>query len=251
MTPGQHELRDLAWPDVPKRAMVLVPVGSVEQHGPHLPMDTDTVLAASVATGVAAAVAFQLQEEVLVAPAVSYGSSGEHQSFAGTVSVGSSALRSLVVELVRSLSTWAGRIIFVNAHGGNIAALAAAVRQLTAEQHNVAWLPCIVEGGDLHAGRTETSLMLHLRPEAVRLERSTAGEMRSITEILPELKSGGVEAVSPSGVLGDPAGASAAEGLWLLELMVKDAAGRILSEDPDKNGMLAARRQPANLQALR
>lgn len=231
--------------------MVLVPVGSVEQHGPHLPLDTDTVVATSVAKAVAAAVAFRIQEEVLVAPAVSYGSSGEHQSFAGTVSIGSSALRSLVVELVRSLSTWAGRIILVNAHGGNIAALAAAVRQLAAEQHNVAWLPCIVEGGDLHAGRTETSLMLHLRPEAVRLERSGAGEIRSITEILPALKSGGVEAVSPSGVLGDPAGASAAEGLRLLELMVKDAAGRILSEDPDKNGMLAARRKPANLQALR
>lgn len=251
MTPGQHELRDLAWPDIPKRAMVLVPVGSVEQHGPHLPLDTDTVVATSVAKAVAAAVAFRIQEEVLVAPAVSYGSSGEHQSFPGTVSIGSSALRSLVVELVRSLSTWAGRIILVNAHGGNIAALAAAVRQLTAEQHNVAWLPCTVEGGDLHAGRTETSLMLHLRPEAVRLERSRAGETRSITEILPALKSGGVEAVSPSGVLGDPGGASAAEGLRLLELMVKDAAGRILSEDPDKNGMLAARRQPANLQALR
>jgi mycofactocin system creatininase family protein len=215
--------------------MVLVPVGSTEQHGPHLPLETD----AAVATAVADALALRVKGQVVVAPAVSYGSSGEHQSFAGTASIGSEVLRLLIVELVRSLSTWAGRIVLINAHGGNISALTEAVLQLNAERHNVAWLPCVVPGADLHAGRTETSLMLHLNPDAVRVERSVAGELRPILELLPELLIGGVAAVSSSGVLGDPSGANASEGVRLLDLMVEDAERRITGGALGRNGMLA------------
>src|SRR5664279_4158020 len=110
---------NLTWPEVGHRPMVLVPVGSIEQHGPHLPLDTDTTIAVAVAE----AVADSLYEGILVAPALTYGASGEHQSFAGTSSIGSEVLKTVVVELVRSMSTWAGRIIFINAHGGNVAAL--------------------------------------------------------------------------------------------------------------------------------
>lgn len=239
MTTSQHGLGDLAWPDVSRGPVVLVPVGSTEQHGPHLPLDTDTVVASAVATAAAEAVAAETQEQVLVAPAVSYGSSGEHQSFTGTASIGSAALRVFIVELVRSLSTWAGRIVLINAHGGNIAALSAATRQLTAELHNAAWIPCIADGADLHAGKAETSLMLHLRPKAVRLERSVAGDTRPLSDILPTLRTGGVQAVSSSGVLGDPTGASAGEGCRLLDLMVKEAARRISEGRVDRNGMLS------------
>jgi mycofactocin system creatininase family protein len=221
--------------------MVLVPVGSTEQHGPHLPLDTD----AAVATAVADVLALRVKGRVVVAPAVSYGSSGEHQSFAGTVSIGSEVLRLLIVELVRSLSTWAGRIVLVNAHGGNISALSGAVLQLNAERHNVAWLPCVVPGADLHAGRTETSLMLHLNPEAVRLERPVAGELRPLDELLPELLAGGVAAVSSSGILGDPSGANASEGVRLLDLMVEDAARRIAGGTWGRNGMLASNKRQA------
>jgi mycofactocin system creatininase family protein len=234
VTISRHGLGGLTWPDVPHRPTVLVPVGSTEQHGPHLPLDTD----AAIATAVADALALRVQGQVVVAPAVSYGSSGEHQSFAGTVSIGSEALRRLIVELVRSLSTWAGRIVLINAHGGNVSALSEAVLQLSAERHNVAWLPCLVPGADLHAGRTETSLMLHLNPEAVRLERSVAGELRPLEELLPELLTGGVAAVSSSGVLGDPSGANASEGVRLLDLMVEDAACRIAGGALGRNGML-------------
>ncbi|GAA1787046.1 hypothetical protein GCM10009712_38060 [Pseudarthrobacter sulfonivorans] len=191
------------------------------------------------------AVALKVKGQVVVAPAVSYGSSGEHQFFAGTVSIGSEVLRLLIVELVRSLSTWAGRIVLINAHGGNVSALSEAVLQLNAERHNVAWLPCLVPGADLHAGRTETSLMLHLNPAAVRLERSVAGDLRPLDELLPELLTGGVAAVSSSGVLGDPSGANASEGVRLFDLMVDDVARRIAGAALGRNGMLAVNERQA------
>lgn len=200
-------------------ALVLVPVGSLEQHGPHLPLDTDTAIAEAVARGVAA----QLPG-TWVAPALSYGSSGEHQSFAGTGSSGTEALTHLVVELTRSLRTWAERVVFVNAHGGNVAALTAT--------DEVEWVPCATEpplnpGADLHAGFTETSLMLHLRPDSVRLDRAEAGNTQPLREILPAMMAGGIAAVSPNGVLGDPTGASAAEGERLLTVMVADVLRRL------------------------
>ncbi|CAN5139672.1 mycofactocin biosynthesis peptidyl-dipeptidase MftE [soil metagenome] len=195
--------------------LVLVPIGSLEQHGPHLPLDTDTV----VAKAVAAAAGEEL--DAWVAPAIAYGSSGEHQSFPGTVSIGTDALRHTVVELVRSLSTWADRVLLVNGHGGNVAALAAAVDQLVVEGHDVAWVPCAEGSIDLHAGRSETSLMLHLSPWTVRLHRAEAGDTNPLEAILPRLRAGGVEAVSGNGVLGDPNGANAAEGARVFDAMVR------------------------------
>lgn len=196
--------------------LVLVPVGSLEQHGPHLPLDTDTV----IATAVARAAAERLG--AWVAPAIAYGSSGEHQAFPGTTSIGTDVLRLTVIELVRSLSTWADRVLLVNGHGGNVAALTRAIGVLKAEGHDADWAACATELFDLHAGRTETSLMLHLSPWTVRLDRAQAGDTRPLSEILPLMRRGGVAAVSPNGVLGDPSGASAAEGVQLLGRMVSE-----------------------------
>lgn len=206
--------------------LVLVPVGSTEQHGPHLPLETDTLIARAVAAGLAERLGGPAAG-VWVAPPLAYGSSGEHQSFPGTISIGTEALRFLVVELVRSLRTWAPRVVLVNGHGGNLVALRAAVDQLVSEGHDVEWMACATEDVDLHAGRTETSLLLHLAPELVRLELAEAGDCRPLSEILPALVSGGVAAVSANGVLGDPAGASADEGGAVLEAMVSDLAGRL------------------------
>ena len=228
-------LADRTWPEVDARPLVLVPVGSIEQHGPHLPLDTDAAIAVAVSLKAASVIG----GNVLVAPALAYGSSGEHQAFAGTSSIGTDILQSVVIELVRSMSTWAGRIVFVNAHGGNVAALSKAVFQLLAEQHAVGWVPCATEDVDLHAGFTETSLMLHLRPGSVRLERAEVGETRPLTEIMPLLMAGGVGAVSPNGVLGDPAGASAAKGARVLADMTADAVRRIRDGLPDAHGMLS------------
>lgn len=217
-------LAGATWAEVGGSGPVLVPVGSIEQHGPHLPLDTDTSIAVAVASSAADTLG------AWCAPPLAYGSSGEHQSFAGTSSIGTEALRLQVVELVRSLTTWAGSVLLVNAHGGNVAALRAAVEQLTSEGRRVAWVACATEDVDLHAGRTETSLMLHLRPDDVRLDRAEAGNTQPLAEILPAMMAGGVAAVSANGVLGDPAGASAAEGERVLGAMVADvvaAAGRL------------------------
>ena len=188
---------------------MLVPVGSLEQHGPHLPLDTDARVAAAVATRAAG-------PDLLVGPPVAYGASGEHEGFAGTVSIGHGALRLLLVELGRSAVRWAARLVFVNGHGGNVPTVVDAVRLLRYEGRDAAWFACD-PGGDAHAGRTETSLVLALDPALVRTP--VAGNPAPLAELLPALRAGGVAAVSRNGVLGDPAGASAAEGERLLATM--------------------------------
>lgn len=214
---------DLASTVSPRTAgarLVLVPVGSLEQHGPHLPLDTDTVIATAVANRVAERL------NAWVAPAIAYGSSGEHQSFPGTVSIGTEALVHTVIELVRSLRTWTGRVLLVNGHGGNIAALSRAVDQLTEEGHDVDWAACRTEQArgksDLHAGFAETSLMLYLHPWDVRINLMEVGDTRPLDVTLPMMMSCGVAAVSSNGVLGDPTKANAAAGARLLDVMVTD-----------------------------
>jgi mycofactocin system creatininase family protein len=213
-----RELAGATSPQTRDADLVLVPVGSIEQHGPHLPLDTDTAIARAVADRLAPALG-----DAWVAPAVSYGASGEHQAFPGTCSIGTEALRVVLVELVRSIRCWARRVVLVNAHGGNLAAVRGAVEQLRSEGHDVAWVPCATEDVDLHAGRTETSLMLHLAPWSVRQDKAEAGNTQPLQEILPAMLAGGVAAVSGNGVLGDPTGASAAEGARLLDLIANRA----------------------------
>jgi creatinine amidohydrolase len=231
----ERGLAGLAWSALPASPTVLVPLGSTEQHGPHLPLHTDT----TIATAVAQAAAVRLRwDAVLVAPAVAYGASGEHQDFPGTMSIGTEALQFLLVELVRSLSRWAGQIVIVNGHGGNLPALAAAVARLRYEGHAVMWAPCTTTGTDAHAGHAETSLMLHLAPHLVDLARAEPGNRTPLAELLPTLTAEGVAAVSPSGVLGDPTTASAEEGHHLFEQMAADVTSRIRNGHVDRTGRL-------------
>jgi creatinine amidohydrolase len=152
-------------------------LGSTEQHGPHLPLGTDTELACSIARSLA-----RQRPDVVVAPALPYGSSGEHAAFPGTLSIGQAALELVLVELVRSADAFAG-VVLVNGHGGNVTAVARASEQLRAEGRQVlAWSPR-VDGGDAHAGVVE---------------------------------------VSPNGVLGDPTGASAEQGRALFAQLTAD-----------------------------
>ena len=226
--PEKRQLGSQTWPEVaetPPRVL-LVPMGSCEQHGPHLPLDTDTRIAVAVAERVAAG-----RDGVVVAPAVAYGSSGEHQGFAGTLSIGTAALRSVLIELGRSAFPAAdpgafASLVFVNGHGGNHEALRDAVDVLVGEGRPVsAWWPSIA-GGDAHAGRTETSLLLAIAGDVVGSARPV-GATEPLAALLEPMRAGGVGAVAPNGVLGDATDASAEEGEALLTALVDDLAGRL------------------------
>lgn len=234
-TLGVRDLRSLTWTEIPHRPTVVVPVGSLEQHGPLLPLDTDVRIAEAVARGLAEALDRErgTQAEgppVVLAPPIVYTASGEHEGFPGTVSVGTDVASGLVVELVRSLVRWAGDVVLVNAHGGNIPAIPDAVRLLEHEGHPVQLVGCEVPGSDLHAGRTETSLMLHIDASAVRTGMRVAGYVEEGALLMPKLRAHGVRAVSPSGVLGDPVGANAAEGAVLLAGMVARARAHMTAK---------------------
>ncbi len=218
-------------------ALLVIPCGATEQHGPHLPLDTDTTIAVALGDRLAA-----VREEVVVAPAIPYGSSGEHQSFPGTLSVGQGVTELLILELVRSAAETFDRILLLNAHGGNAAPLTRAVRRLRDEGRDVrAWNPAATWTGDAHAGLTETSVMLALAPQSVDMTRAEPGATQPLGELFLELERGGVAAVSPNGVLGDPSGASAAYGEKLMTEAVVQLA-RFVTEWPIRSGAAAMTR---------
>lgn len=237
-------LGHLPWSRVPAGPLVLVPLGSTEQHGPHLPLETDTVIATASAEDAAGRLrADAADRPVLVAPAIAYGSSGEHQHFPGTVSIGADALQFQLIELVRSLSAWAARIVVVNGHGGNDTGLATAFSLLLREGHDAAWVSCQTASQDAHAGYTETSLMLHLVPHLVDMAHAQPGNVTPLAELMPSLVGRGVRAVSATGVLGDPTGANQAAGRVILERVVDEIVARIAHGAADGFGCL---RSPAH-----
>jgi len=223
-------LSDATWNDVQllvaapasadgtRSPVIVIPVGSTEQHGPHLPIATDTIIAEELVGR-----AVHRTDGLLVGPTLTVTASGEHADFPGTLSIGAAVMGQVVLELGRS-ADWAAGMVLVNGHGGNHAAVTQAVNTLRSEDRNVlSWWPKWpqrADGGaaDLHAGRIETSLMLAIDPGLVRLELAGAGVDASIDD----LRASGVRAVSPSGVLGDPSGASGGEGERFIDMFVTD-----------------------------
>lgn len=203
--------------------VLLIPVGSTEQHGPHLPLSTDTLIAEEIAGR-----AVHHTDGLMVGPTIPVSASGEHVGFPGTLSLGTAATTTTIVELVRS-ADWAAGVVLVNGHGGNHEAISAAVATLTDEGRSVlAWWPSWPrrrDGGpaDLHAGRIETSMMLAIDPGLVRLELAAAGPDASIED----LRARGVRAISANGVLGDPDGASGSEGERFITAFVDDLVHQI------------------------
>ena len=224
------ELGRATWPEVEGRggrAVLVLPLGSLEQHGPPLPLDTDSRIAVAVAGGLASR-----RPDVALAPPIAYGASGEHAEFPGTLLVGHEVLAALLVELVRSARRSFAGVVVVNGHGGNAESLRAAEARSSAEGDDVVVWSASVPGGDAHAGRTETALMLAIDPTVVRLDRARAGRTQPLDALWPRLRAEGVRPVSSSGVLGDPTAASAEEGRALLDALVSDLTRAVAARWP-------------------
>jgi mycofactocin precursor peptide peptidase len=219
-------LGDTTWTDlwnVAPRPVIAVPVGSCEQHGPHLPLDTDTRIAVALAEGLVES--FD-PGDVLIGPTLAVTASGEHAAFPGTLSLGTDVVEQIIVELVRS-ADWSAGVVLVNGHGGNSVAVQRAVSTLHGERRRVlAWWPH-VHDGDAHAGETETSMMLALAPELVRMNRAEPGRIEPVAELIDDLRAKGVRAVSPNGVLGDPRPATVIHGKALLTRLIIDLVAAV------------------------
>lgn len=247
-----YRLADLTWTELDGRAPVLlVPLGSCEQHGPHLPLRTDTIIASAIADRATAALV-GLGIDTLAAPPVEVTASGEHQGFPGTLSIGTGATETLLVELARS-ADWSGGLVLVNGHGGNHDAVTGAVVVATGEGRRMhAWWPPSpppvptppvptppvpppaprrdpgpTPAPDLHAGHIETSILLALDPTLVSADPSEIAPVTLDRRDLGRLRAEGVAPVSPTGVLGDPRTASATAGIAILDSWVDDLVGSV------------------------
>jgi creatinine amidohydrolase len=236
-----RELRDLA----AQGAIVVLPVAAMEQHGPHLPVMVDTLLCGEVARR--AAERASGRHPVVVAPTVWSGLSEHHMPFGGTFTLDFATFRSLIECLCRSLERHGfRRVLLLNGHGGNVAALRVVVdelrhldlRLLTATY----WLvdPLAIseilerQSGVQHACEAETSMVMALRPELV-----DESQLEAARCVDPGQVAGGAQAVfsrvafkerTPTGAVGDPTAASAEKGLRLLEASATAVAG-VLSND--------------------
>jgi creatinine amidohydrolase len=246
-----RRFEQLSWPELTSQAgragsTVIWPFGAIEQHGPHLPLGTDALFADRVTD----ALLERLPQELPIwrLPLQSLGFSPEHQGFPGTLSLPPQLLIELVEAVGRDLAA-AGfqRLVLLNAHGGQIGLLEVAARQLRAGQPRLAVLPCFLWRGPegigelipepersqgLHAGLAETSLMLHLAPDLTGAERRPDG---MVGGAIPQGWSLEGQApcawltreVSHSGVIGDPAGATAELGAQLYERLVDGWSRRL------------------------
>ncbi|SHE80288.1 creatinine amidohydrolase [Ferrithrix thermotolerans DSM 19514] len=237
MNPVTRRLTEMTTTEVSVDAgskILVIPLGSTEQHGPHLPLDTDTRITEALVHTLSLA----YPDRVVLAPTINYGSSGEHSHFDGTLSLSNEALAEVIRSIVLSASSFRSTLL-VTAHGGNAPIAQRVVNDLrTLGVRTGVWFPTratIVErtqklmvGGsqaagaldpDLHAGRTETSIMLALDASRVRVDRAQAGPMPIDELRVRSLYEQGVHAVSKNGVMGDPSGASKEEGALLLGIM--------------------------------
>jgi mycofactocin system creatininase family protein len=197
--------------------IVLLPLGSWEQHGPHLPLDTDTIIIESVVTQ--AMHDSQINaNQFMIAPTIAISASDEHAGFSGTLSTGTEALVQSVVAICRSAS-WSLGVCIINGHGGNADALARISSALTYEKIVYStWSLLSYDGADMHAGHTETSVMLHVAPEKVQTDRIERGTVGDASDLVAQMRTSGVAGVSDNGVLGDPTTATKEHGIAVMNL---------------------------------
>jgi len=228
----------LTWAEVKSeiengRDTVVVPFGSTEQHGRHMPLGTDAVLGDELGWAVADRL------DAFLAPTVRFGCSEHHLSFAGTISLGEETFQRIVSDVVASLSRHGfRRIVLLPTHGGNFKPLAEACAELKPIENVKVVAFTDLEGlvkaafessgatgvnpaqSGAHSGEWETSLMLALRPEQVKMDQAAQGFVGELSEIMSKVFDG-IHNLDENGVLGDPRPATAAAGRQYFEEMVE------------------------------
>lgn len=237
-------LEEMSWFDVKeylsRECLVILPIGSIEQHGPHLPLATDSINVLYLACRAAETA------RVLVAPMIKTGVSFNHIDFPGTITVQPDTLTTLIIDVVRSLVHHGFRkIILLNGHGGNNSAIETAAIKLKVEFTKVvigvlhSWLLCRESPNVLespiryHADEGETSRVLVTAPHLVKMERAKleVPKTRSglfnfqITEVFKQTVFYGLprtQTATPSGIFGDAKIATREKGEALLSEMIQN-----------------------------
>lgn len=230
---------ELTWPEAKERfnemAVALLPVGSVEQHGPHLPLDTDAFDADYLTRRVAEACS---DPKPLVLPAISYGVSYHHEGFQGTISISDDTLVRLVYEIGISIArNGIRKLVIINGHGGNSPALNHAAQMINRDVHifvcvdsgetsDVDIYDLIDTPNDVHAGEIETSTSLVVRPHLVKMDRAPRTVPEFSSRYLDFTSKRGVswyaytKKISPTGVMGDPTKANVEKGKEIWQIMI-------------------------------
>lgn len=245
-----HELAQLTWEEVRDldraASVAILPVGAVEAHGPHLPLDTDVVIATAMARAGAAKLAARGYTAVLL-PAFPYTAAAFAAAFPGTITTSSVAVTGLLVDIARSLTTQGFRLLAVaNAHldPEHLTAVREAVKLARADRLLPVIFPDLTRkpwaerlgaefmSGACHAGRFESSIVLAERPDGVRdvQRRALAPNPRSLSDAIKTGKRTFTEAGGPHAYFGDPAAASAAEGRQSVHALGDILADAVLAE---------------------
>ena len=231
-------------------SVLVLPTGAIEPHGPHLPLATDLVVAEAVSSAVVERGA-AAGHDVWLLPALGYTKSDEHAQLPGTLWLRASTLFETLVDIGAAVAqTPARRLLFLNAHGGNSALIEVAARELrrrfmlqTFFSSGPAQPGPTERGLGIHAGWAETSMMLHLRPDLVHMDKAVASVADAVADaahvgFTKTVRFGWLSTdFAESGVIGDPTGASADMGAKLFEERVDAlvaALGEIATFDPGR-----------------